>query len=408
MTSLTQEILDLEMQLKCIREGIIGDWKDEKCRKDLMKAVQSTKEQLVDAFGQSLHRLGIVKPKEKTVETLVQKIPDTMKVENKKNRLPIHSCIWVKSQHASKYIPLLAREGMKHNIGGEEARGGLLTVDPSSKYRSNTLQLVANMNGMNSTKEEYDEVLANLLKVLRKEVLLKKEDVLDFELIRQSAWKGCARRFKYLLTLDPKSLQTLSVDGKSFMHFFISRRTNENLDHVKALWTTTLELFPEQAGYLFQIDANTQQTAVERAIEKCGEKEIMEVLHDILSQSNQFPILHHALVHAPKLDKIFMKWFPWAYNLRDHHGRSLVQCLLAAGAGVVRENVYIFASMSDDQIRTKDPKTTLYPFAAVASGEEGDLEKSFYLLRRQPGVLEAEGSTSGVRVSKKRKRDEGA
>ena len=64
--------------------------------------------------------------------------------------------------------------------------------------------------------------------------------------------------------------------------------------------------------------------------------------------------------------------------------------------------------MSDDQIRSKDPITTLYPFAAVASGEEGDLEKAFYLLRRQPCVLEANVSTSSAGKDKKRKRDEGA
>ncbi|GFH48851.1 predicted protein [Chaetoceros tenuissimus] len=67
--------------------------------------------------------------------------------------------------------------------------------------------------------------------------------------------------------------------------------------------------------------------------------------------------------------------------------------------------------MSDDEICEKDPVTTLYPFAAVASGDYGDLEKSFYLLRRQPGVLDevATGiADQGTKTSgkKKRKRDD--
>ena len=41
----------------------------------------------------------------------------------------------------------------------------------------------------------------------------------------------------------------------------------------------------------------------------------------------------------------------------------------------------LLATLTDDQIREKDPVTSLYPFAAVASGEDGDLEKSFYLLQ---------------------------
>lgn len=104
-----------------------------------------------------------------------------------------------------------------------------------------------------------------------------------------------------------------------------------------------------------------------------------------------------------------MQWFPWAYNLRDHNNRSLIQAILAAGAKVVNEHLTVFASMSDDQICEKDPLTTLYPFAAVASGEDGDLEKIFYLLRRQPGVLDRSETRSAEQVTttggkKKRKR----
>lgn len=64
----------------------------------------------------------------------------------------------------------------------------------------------------------------------------------------------------------------------------------------------------------------------------------------------------------------------------------------------------LLATLTDDQIREKDPVTSLYPFAAVASGEDGDLEKTFYLLRRQPGVLER--GTNNSLNKKKRKRNE--
>ena len=331
------------------------------------------------------------------MEKVVKKFPDAMKVKNKKKRLPIQSCV-VDFRRAEKYIPLLVREGVKRD---EEGRGGLLTLEPSSHLQ--TLKLVASKAA--ETKED-DENIAKVLKVLHNDGLLKKEDLADWGLIRFCTWKWSQNRFKYLLSLDPQIMGSYEAFEDTLMHCVLSPYVE--IDHVKALWTTTLELFPEQVGHLFQKDVEMKQTVVERAIEVYGEKETMEVLHDILSPSKQFPILHHALVHAPKLDKIFMKWFPWAYNLRDDHGRTLVQCLLAAGAGVVRENAHIFASMSDDQIRTKDPVTTLYPFAAVASGEEGDLEKAFYLLRRQPCVLEAAVPTSRAGVSKKRKRDQDA
>ncbi|GFH46358.1 hypothetical protein CTEN210_02832 [Chaetoceros tenuissimus] len=398
MPNLAQEILDLELQLKSIREEILGDWKDEKCWKDLEKTVLSTKEKLVETFGKSLHRLSQFKPEECTVKKVVKKFPDSLKVENKKKRLPIQSCV-VDFRRAEKYIPMLAREGVKHDVGYEEGRGGLLVREPSS--RSQTLQLLVRGYKAAETKDD-DENIVKVLQVLHNDGLLKKEDLAGWGLIRFCTWKWSQKRFKYLLSLDPHILEDYEAFEDTLMHLVLSPYVK--IEHIKALWTTTMELFPEQVGYLFQKDVEMEMTVVERAIEVYGEKETMEVLHDILSPSSQFPILHHALVHAPKLDKIFMKWFPWAYNLRDDHGRSLVQCILAAGAGAVRENSHIFASMSDDQIRTKDPVTTLYPFAAVASGEEGDLEKAFYLLRRQPCVLETLASTFGVGVSKKRKR----
>ena len=407
MTSLTQEILDLEMQLKCIREDIIGDWKDEKCWKDLMKTVQAAKEQLVDAFGNSLHRIGTFKPKESIVETVVKKFPDTMKIKNEK-RLPIQSCIWYKPAHGATYIPLLAREGMKHNVGGEGKRGGLLTSDLSWNNGAwNTLQLVLGMRGNSATKE-FDEGIVKVLETLKKEKVLKKEDVIEYNLIWYSARKNCPMRFKYLLQLDPGAIKGFSSGGKTFMHYLID---HGDLNRLIAVLKVTLEMYPEQAGYLFQKDTDGQQAAVERAIWKYGEKETMTALHEIFSPSKRFTILHHALIHAPKAQSLFMQWFPWATNLRDHNNRSLIQVILAAGGKSVKENPNAFAFMSDDQIYEKDPITTLYPFAAVASGEDGDLEKAFYLLRRQPGVLDRsetriakQGTKTGGK--KKRKRDD--
>ncbi|GFH58465.1 hypothetical protein CTEN210_14941 [Chaetoceros tenuissimus] len=382
MTSLTQEILDLEMQLKCIRENIIGDWKDETCWKDFMETVQSTKEQLAENFGKSLHRLGNFKPEESTIESVVKKFPDAMKIGGSKNRLPIQSCLWNKDGY--KYIPLLAREGVKHNVGGEESRGGLFTSDPSyANGRFNILQQAVNVHATYGTKKEFDEDVVKMLESLKMDGLLKKEDVSEYNLIWYSS-SCCPMRFKYLVQLDPDNISSFLMEGKTFMHYLI--HCLKDLCHLKSILKVTLELHPEQAGYLFQKDTNGQQAAVEKAFEEYGEKETMVALNEIISPAQQFPILHHALVHAPKAQSIFMQWFPWAYNLRDHNNRSLIQAILAAGPKVV--DATVFASMSDEQICEKDPVTKLYPFAAVASGEDGDLEKSFYLLRRQPGVLD--------------------
>ena len=139
-------------------------------------------------------------------------------------------------------------------------------------------------------------------------------------------------------------------------------------------------------------------------LEEYGENETMTMLHEILSPTKSFPILHHVLVHIPQKAKLFTKWFPWAFHLRDHHGRSLHQAIMAAGAKCIEDNCIICSSLSDDQVQEKDPITTLYPFAAVACGEDGDLERSFELLRRHPGVLDRNPVQRKRKRAKKRKR----
>lgn len=57
----------------------------------LRHSVESTKEQLVEIFGQSLHRIGESKPKESVVERVLKVFPAAMKVKNKKERLPDES-----------------------------------------------------------------------------------------------------------------------------------------------------------------------------------------------------------------------------------------------------------------------------------------------------------------------------
>lgn len=78
-----------------------------------------------------------------------------------------------------------------------------------------------------------------------------------------------------------------------------------------------------------------------------------------------------------------MRKFRWAYHLKDHNDRTLHQAVQAAGPNAPNKNDVILASLTDDQIRTKDPMTTLYPFSAMAIGKHANLDITFYLLRRR-------------------------
>ncbi|GFH46433.1 hypothetical protein CTEN210_02907 [Chaetoceros tenuissimus] len=395
MTSLTQEIIALQAQLQFIQH-VKEEWKDDKCIKQIAEVVKNTKKNLSVAFGDSFQRLGEFQPNESVVEKVLKGIPECVKGKNEGDRIPLQSCLIDDQGTSLKYIPVLAKEGVKHEVGGKDKRGGLLTHFGAGM---NTLQCLALLSN-----DEYDRLAVNTLKELKKLGLLKKDDIKEYNLTVISANNAekATLRFRFLLEWDPSILtEPIPFNEKPFMHHVIP--IHRQLESVKSLLTITIDVCPEEAGFLFQRNENGK-TALEVALEKFGEKETMTMLHEILSPTKSFPILHHALVHVPQKDKLFSKWFPWAFHLRDHHGRSLHQAIMAAGGKCIEENSIVIASMSDDQVQEKDPITTLYPFAAVASGEDGDMERSFELLRRQPGVLERSPVQRYGRRTKKRKR----
>ncbi|GFH46363.1 hypothetical protein CTEN210_02837 [Chaetoceros tenuissimus] len=396
--------MELQAQLQLI-QNVKEEWKDDECIKQIAEVVKNTKENLSKAFRDSLDRLSIFQPKETIVEKVLKGFPECMKVKNELDIFPIQSCLFQVTNKGKslKYIPVLAKEGLEREIGGADKRGGLLTRVKTLYGNLNILQYLAFLPG-----ENYDRLAVNTMEELKKLGLLKKDDIRKKNLAFISArfGKEAELRFRFLLEWDPafpKARRTIRETGviqPPFMCHLISK--HKKLENVKANLIVTMDMYPEEAGLLFQKYDGT--TALEYAFEKFGEKETMAMLHEILSPTKSIPILHHALVYIPQKDKLFTKWFPWAFHLRDHHGRSLHQAIMAAGGKCIEESTTIIASMSDDQVQEKDPITTLYPFAAVASGEDGDLERSFELLRRQPGVLDRNPVQRNLGRTKKRKR----
>ena len=80
--------------------------------------------------------------------------------------------------------------------------------------------------------------------------------------------------------------------------------------------------------------------------------------------------------------------YPSAIFLRDENGRSFHNVALSSGINFEIHALFLL-QMTDDKIEEKDPVTDLYPFMNAASAEEYyDLSTIFYLLRRNPSVLD--------------------
>jgi len=163
---------------------------------------------------------------------------------------------------------------------------------------------------------------------------------------------------------------------------------------------------------LFQKDGSGK-TVYERSVEKHGKEETFKVIQQCIpSNTCSLPILHHVIKDAPQHINDFCIRYPSAWHLRDENGRSIHQAQLAEGSTkTVANDGMFFMNLTDDEIAEVDPVTKQYPFLVVANGEASDLSTIFYLLSKNPSLLERyreqvtrpEGGEA--RTTKKRKRD---
>ncbi|GFH49901.1 hypothetical protein CTEN210_06377 [Chaetoceros tenuissimus] len=363
------------------------EWKDEECRDDILEAIEECNQKIEKTFGWSMHKLHLHKPSIEAVEKVAMKFPSTLSyVDVVDGQIPIQSAA---TRDGYEYVPVLAKEGIKRKIGGKDARGGLLLTDPSHDYGWNTLQCFINVG--DDADEDAERV--NVMKELRRSALILKKDIQEYNLLHVSCYEFTKERCEYLVSWDPDALVETRFRNKPLIHYFVDEK-----ESLQLLLKIGFKYHANIGGILFVKD-DEGTTGLNCMCDEIGVDEVLTMLH--------YPILHHVFVMAPHQKDSFMKQFPWAYHLRDHNDRTLHQAVLAAGPDAVNNNNVILASLTDGQIRTKDPLTTLYPFAAMAVGEHADLESTFYLLRRQPSVMDrhsrSESDSSSNRRRKKRK-----
>ena len=145
---------------------------------ELVEILKRAAKDISDHTGKFLHVLHKKKPDEDILQTSMISASPSSLIYTKSydgQQLPIQSV--GRHPDSLRYVFFLAREGVKHKVGGEDGRGGLLVDDPLFNTL-NTLQTLGIMSYRDITmRDKNDEAHLDVMKELKEANLLTKDDL---------------------------------------------------------------------------------------------------------------------------------------------------------------------------------------------------------------------------------------
>jgi hypothetical protein len=148
------------------------------------------------------------------IRTIIQSVPSALSNKDEDGLIPIQSITWDYSDEGFKeiaipFIPLLAEEGLKYNIGGDGMRGGLLCAHEDSDcvlQEITSIRLPAGHSKDYRRNRHIDNLCLGVIKELREKNLFFKEDIENHDLIVKSCDPLSTKRFQYLAKWNPEAL----------------------------------------------------------------------------------------------------------------------------------------------------------------------------------------------------------
>jgi hypothetical protein len=264
---------------------------------------------------------------------------------------PFGEEIGMKNLAAISFIPLLAEEGFKHNVGGDGMRGGLLCRDIDGGGHNVLEHLVRPFRRWQEWEEDedYDEFCLDVLKKLREMDLFKKEDIKTYRLL-SATWEGSRSfrelTFEYLLEWDPDALKECQCMNRTLLHKTASENVIfQNIMIFKRTLVAGLKHYPHEIGFLFHKD-DLGESAYTEACKIFGEEGTWDTALGCLEETDPKKVLE------------------------------------------------------------RNPCTNMYPFMMATSDDSvGCLDVVYYLLRKDPVVLKCAAYIPGDDVTKKRERE---
>lgn len=242
---------------------------------------------------------------EDEVRALVQCIPRSLSLENPCAELPIQSAIF--GIQSISFIPLLAEEGLKHNVGGEGMRGGLLCED--SFYGCNLFEIMIQHCYIG-------DVGTGVMRRLRDMDLMKKEDIQEYNLLRLSyEHPSHERRFEFLVDWDLEVLKTSGSLTSSGGMTLLQDSVNclADVESFLRVLKAGIRHFPQEFGFLFH-ENDDGATTYDEAYRKFGAQSASAAiegsvgnLFELDTTTNLYPFMIAARegCHSNNLDLIY-------------------------------------------------------------------------------------------------------
>jgi len=264
------------------------------------------------------------------VKAIIELFPESLSQIDEEGDLPIQSALYLMEGGRSsvKFVPLMAKEGCRLGVGGEENRGGLLSIVPTDgdDDGDNTIMLLSGDRHAGEEKgqafDEYDRKRAHVLEKLRDLNLLKKADIEEYRLVQRAFNPRCQRRFDFFTSWDPAALGAGDSQWLAPIHYAIYETDIEEKEEAfEMALKAGMKYFPERLGFLFCKEEG--MSACKEAFDEIGVDKAMKIIRKCIPPSYDHPILHHAIRHAPDLENDIAQYYPDAVFLRDSNGHTL-------------------------------------------------------------------------------------
>ncbi len=398
---------------------------------NVKKVAKLTSRKLTVLAGEFLTDINEKKNTEEQVQVVIEAFPGALFHRDKDDWLPIHKASW----KFVSVVPLMAQEGNRLNVGGEDCCGGLTEEmdykesfwislfsyqfngvyweDSWDVIYINCLQLLCargNYPGrfpLTDREIEHDIKCTRVFEQLRTMGLLKKEHILEYDLLLLVTTSAEPRRFDFFTRWHPEVLKSAGKGGYPLTWDTVPKelyRGEFNQHYYKECFELVLKAgmmyFAEDMGLLFHKHDNI--TACEKAFTRYGEVEAMNIIRQCIPPSDNHTILHYIAKYAPDLMNQFATYYPDAAYLLDSENRTFFQSALASGNKTYVKDSLFFIRATDDEVAEKDPLTQLFPFALAATDNTSDLGAVYVLLRRNPGVIFYERGLAMMRKRRKR------